>query len=256
MTTTDAEAIARIIDPKAWTADLGIYDDAQYWHDRRRTAVEHATAILSYLASRREAEPVAWMHPIAGWTSVDYGKVLMHCEMDGPKPIPLYTAPQSPVPAPAGKDALDAETIQILLDLLNPLHGSLDRQMYVDKPNPDLDPHPDDETDVVVTAQMERDLTQAVCILENRKRQVAKVAPAGDLGARLKRLEIEATDLGYELVPERSPDAIGEVERLRKALSYYANPEIYKPHPHGPAFDRRDLSGVAIAALNGGRGDE
>lgn len=66
---------------------------------------------------------------------------------------------------------MDTETIHILLDLLNPLHGSLDRQMYVDKPNPDFDPHPDDENDVIVTAKMERDLTQAVCILEDRKRQ-------------------------------------------------------------------------------------
>jgi hypothetical protein len=37
---------------------------------------------------------------------------------------------------------------------------------------------------------------------------------------------------------------------LRKALEWYANPEIYKPHPHGPAFDRRDLSYHAIAALS------
>ena len=40
-----------------------------------------------------------------------------------------------------------------------------------------------------------------------------------------------------------------EIERLRKALEFYANPEIYKPHPHGPAFDRRDLSFHALSAL-------
>jgi len=51
------------------------------------------------------------------------------------------------------------------------------------------------------------------------------------------------------------PSPAGEVERLRKALAFYANPEIYKPHPHGPAFDRRDLSDVARAALNGVRHD-
>lgn len=38
-------------------------------------------------------------------------------------------------------------------------------------------------------------------------------------------------------------------ERRAEALRWYANPEVYKPHPHGPAFDRRDLSFVARAAL-------
>lgn len=55
--------------------------------------------------------------------------------------------------------------------------------------------------------------------------------------------------------PSPAPAPAGEVERLRKALAFYANPEIYKPHPHGPAFDRRDLSDVARAALNGVRHD-
>ncbi|TBG78584.1 hypothetical protein ELG76_04000 [Rhizobium leguminosarum] len=41
-----------------------------------------------------------------------------------------------------------------------------------------------------------------------------------------------------------------ERDRLREALEFYANPEIYKPHPHGPAFDRRDLSFHARSALN------
>lgn len=50
-----------------------------------------------------------------------------------------------------------------------------------------------------------------------------------------------------------APDEItrlrAEAQRLTEALRYYENPEIYKPHPHGPAFDRRDLSYVARAAL-------
>ncbi len=45
-----------------------------------------------------------------------------------------------------------------------------------------------------------------------------------------------------------------ENERLRAALSFYANPEVYKPHPHGAAFDRRDLSYHAIAAIRAGTG--
>ena len=69
---------------------------------------------------------------------------------------------------------MDTETIQTLLDLLNPLHGSLDRH-FLDERGVHPDGHlPDDEIDILITAQMERDLTQAVCILEDRKRQLAK----------------------------------------------------------------------------------
>ena len=42
---------------------------------------------------------------------------------------------------------------------------------------------------------------------------------------------------------------LAENERLRGALEFYANPSIYEPHPHGPAFDRRDVSYAARAAL-------
>lgn len=45
-------------------------------------------------------------------------------------------------------------------------------------------------------------------------------------------------------------EARAEIERLRKALEFYSNPEIYKPHPHGIGFDRRDLSFHARAALH------
>jgi hypothetical protein len=47
-------------------------------------------------------------------------------------------------------------------------------------------------------------------------------------------------------------DAAAEIARLRKALAFYANPAIYKPHPDGLAFDRRqDLYDVAQRALKG-----
>jgi hypothetical protein len=49
-----------------------------------------------------------------------------------------------------------------------------------------------------------------------------------------------------------SPALLAEVARLREALNKYANPGIYAPHPHGPAFDDRDLSWIARAALKGG----
>jgi len=65
---------------------------------------------------------------------------------------------------------MDKETIQMLLDLLNPLHGSIDRQTYDEKVSENFDTPCDREYDVLVTAQQERDLTQAVLILENRLR--------------------------------------------------------------------------------------
>lgn len=65
---------------------------------------------------------------------------------------------------------VDRETVQTLLDLLNPLHGSLDKQVYDEKMHDDFDSPPDREFGVNVTAQMERDLTQAVLILEHRLR--------------------------------------------------------------------------------------
>ena len=40
---------------------------------------------------------------------------------------------------------------------------------------------------------------------------------------------------------------------ITDALRFYANPEIYKPHPHGAAFDRRyDLYLTAQSALKDG----
>lgn len=44
--------------------------------------------------------------------------------------------------------------------------------------------------------------------------------------------------------------AARERERYREALEWYANPEIYEPHPHGPAFDDRDLSFKAKSVLD------
>jgi hypothetical protein len=73
---------------------------------------------------------------------------------------------------------MDMETIQTLLDLLNPLHGDLDRQIYDDRMREELDIPRDREWNVNVTEGMERDLTQAVLILEDRMRQAkAKIRP-------------------------------------------------------------------------------
>ena len=66
---------------------------------------------------------------------------------------------------------MDKDTIRTLLLLLNPLHGSLDLQTYDEKVKENFDAPRDAEYNVNVTAQMERDLTQAVCILEDRLKQ-------------------------------------------------------------------------------------
>ena len=74
-----------------------------------------------------------------------------------------------------------------------------------------------------------------------------------EMGARWMATEADAAvcDLIKTLTSER--DRLREEnEMMRKALEFYANPEIYKPHPHGPAFDRRDLSYHAKVALKGG----
>lgn len=48
---------------------------------------------------------------------------------------------------------------------------------------------------------------------------------------------------------ERIIAAAAGADDLLEALQFYANSEIYKPHPHGPAFDDRDLSFRARAAI-------
>lgn len=68
------------------------------------------------------------------------------------------------------------ETIGALLDLLNPLHGSLDKQTYDEKMREELEIPRDREYEVTVTEGQERDLNQAVLILEDRKRQLVKAA--------------------------------------------------------------------------------
>lgn len=78
---------------------------------------------------------------------------------------------------------MDKETIQTLLDLLNPLHGSLDKQTYDVKLRESFSVPADAEYDVSVTAQQERDLTQAVCILEDRLRSSPDTDRAAALAA-------------------------------------------------------------------------
>jgi len=65
---------------------------------------------------------------------------------------------------------MDRETLQTILDLINPLHGEIDRQTYDQRVQESFDAPADAEYNVDITARMERDLSQAVAILENRLR--------------------------------------------------------------------------------------
>ena len=84
----------------------------------------------------------------------------------------------------------------------------------------------------------------------------AKLAEAEQLA---RTYEGEANQLRDVSISNRirAEEAEAGEKKLRKTLEFYANPEIYKPHPHGPAFDRRDLSYHAVTALasTGGSND-
>lgn len=75
------------------------------------------------------------------------------------------------------------------------------------------------------------------------------------IGARSDGIAFDVSCCSVPMVtaPEvrytRADLAMAHIRKLEAALEWYANPQIYKPHPHGPAFDDRDLSFRARAAL-------
>jgi len=71
-------------------------------------------------------------------------------------------------------------------------------------------------------------------------------------GARVAA-ELDAAVANLIRVIERHS---ASVKKLESALEFYANPAVYAPHPHGPAFDRRDISYRAKNALAEFRGDD
>ena len=105
------------------------------------------------------------------------------CYCDAPLSCARCGCEQPADVAQASQDRIEAleaalwEDINILLNLLNPLHGELDKQSYDEKLSQNFDAPPDAEYNVNITAQMERDLTQAVLILESRR---AAIAPEPD----------------------------------------------------------------------------
>lgn len=120
-------------------------------------------------ARKEDAEAVQFRHVIHGHLPERGTRVCEHGWLASPSHN-ILAALRNPLVSGEGK-AMDSETIQTLLNLLNPLHGELDRQTYDAKVAMDFDMPPDYAHDATVTSQQERDLTQAVQILEDRKRK-------------------------------------------------------------------------------------
>lgn len=132
MTTTDAEAIARIIDPSAFNPDAQTIGKPAYWEAKREWAVRTATAILSYLASRREAqEPVGYtsggeLERLREW-SRHADAIGVVGEKTTTRCIPLYTTP--PSPAPAG----EVERLRGALDNCIDTLALVEQPSFIDK---------------------------------------------------------------------------------------------------------------------------
>lgn len=116
---------------------------------------------------------------------------------------------------------MDKETIQILLDLLNPLHGEIDRQTYDERYRQAFDAPDDAEYTVDITARMERDLCQAVIVLEARQRDIVSNPAAHSFIDALNAAKLEYSGLswaGKNVFGDRK--SIEEVRHLTQLGNY------------------------------------
>ncbi|NTG86149.1 hypothetical protein G6L15_08320 [Agrobacterium rhizogenes] len=96
-------------------------------------------------------------------------------------------------------------------------------------------------------------LTAALALLPGEPVGVTSTMPSasGFTFAAFKATDVPVgTRLYTSPTPHLSVDREGLLEEARGVLEWYASPEIYQPHPHGPAFDRRDLSALAKSFLS------
>jgi hypothetical protein len=95
----------------------------------------------------------------------------------------------------------------------------------------------------LIATRAERD--RAVLACEQMATRIA------DLEAVAKRRAeaMIAKDAEHDRQAARIAELEDEIARLRIGIAFYADPAVYLPHPHGPAFDRRDLSWHARAVL-------
>jgi len=116
---------------------------------------------------------------------------------------------------------VDKETIEILLELLNPLHGELDQQLYDERLREELEIPRDRQWNVDISEGMERDLCQAVLILEARKRDAVSYAAAHGFINALNAAKLEYSALswsGMNVFGDRK--SIEEVKRLTQVENY------------------------------------
>lgn len=144
---------------------------------------------------------------------------------------------------------------ETLLDLLNPLHGSLDKQLYDERSREEWEIPPDCEHHVIVTEKMERDLTKAVLILEGKV--PAPVIPSAGGEDDDEGLGLEAKR-PVNLSPAPAPQGMEVLERVARAI-YGAKWDHWRPgwkeHFDDPEWDKQDRdmaflqARAAIAAL-------
>lgn len=105
--------------------------DKAEWHvslGRRRDTVFSSDEVLGLIASLSpaatpvsEAEPVAWMHPTAGWFAPSRDTIAMHCRSDEP-PVPVYLA--KPASSAAGGVEIDQEALDVARKVYNETLGN------------------------------------------------------------------------------------------------------------------------------------
>ena len=85
-------------------------------------------------------------------------------------------------------------------------------------------------------------------VLASKSTAERELANSDTIGNNLQgEIKILVGRLGK--MQSRAEAAEAKLANAREALEFYADPAIYKPHPHGLAFERRDLSFHARATL-------
>lgn len=101
--------------------------------------------------------------------------------------------------------------------------------------------------------KLEEELVEAKRQLASMAQGVKVTIPTATMLQEFKQHYDQGFAAGKQSAESSLTAANERVKELEGALSFYASPEVYRPHPHGPAFDRRDLSDVAVAALQKAR---
>jgi hypothetical protein len=112
-----------------------------------------------------------------------------------------------------------------------------------------------------VTAERDAAVREEVCpVCEGSDKQNGEFCPAGCrdglvrwTSANVLRNTKFWRDSDHRMRMKAEARALASEQRvavLEEALKFYANPAIYKAHPHGSGFDDRDVSYVAVRALS------